>query len=236
MVGMGRTNELNDSLLNLPNKFRYYRQCNPNKWEKLNSFDENISSFGPEISFTHLIKEKFPNDSIIIIKCALGGASLYNAFYPDGSTKERAAEVIADKSRNNWFSKLTFLINIATKDLNCNFEGIFWMQGERDCRFEKPAKEYQNNLKFLADSVRSYINSPNMIFISGRVNPPKDERYKYQNIIREAHKTLNQYSPPAGWIDCDKLEINNDKLHYNTQGILDMGKLFAKKYIELENQ
>ena len=236
MVGMGKTGELEDSLLKLPYMYSYYRQCNPDIWSRMKSFDEEIQNFGPEISFSHAIKKAFPNDSIIIIKCALGGASLYNAFYPGGSTKERANVVIAGKNRYDWFSKLISLIDIASLNHKCSFEGVFWMQGERDCRFEVPAKEYNTNLMFLADSIRSHYNSPDMIFISGRVNPPKDERYQYQNIVRKALETLNQQSPPASWIDCDNLSKHTDNLHYNTQGQLNLGRLFAEKYLKIHYQ
>ncbi|MFC2132668.1 sialate O-acetylesterase [Bacteroidota bacterium] len=232
MVGIGQANELNDTLSKLPENLLYYRQCNPEKAQKLTSFTDGIQTFGPEVSFSNKIKNTFPNDSIIIIKCALGGTSLYNGFYPKGSNEERASTVIAGKDRYNWYSKLISIVKEATKGRKCSFEGIFWMQGERDCRFEKAATEYAENLKFLADTLRSDLNSPNLLFVSGRVNPPKDERYIYQDLVRKAHENLEQHSPPAAWINCDKLGKQADKLHYNTKGQLKLGELFAEKYFE----
>lgn len=232
MVGMGISDDLSESYSQILDKFVYYRQCEPEQRRKMTSFTDSINTFGPEVTFSQIIKKAFPNDSVIIIKCARGGASLYNAFYPGGSDIERALAVQAGRDKNNWFNKIIELINLATNDKVCSFEGVFWMQGERDCRFEIPARDYLENIKYLADSLRSYLNAPKLVFISGRVNPPEDGRYSFQNQVRRAQMILEEHSPPASWIDCDNLEKHNDDLHYNTIGQLGLGKLFAEKYLE----
>jgi len=233
MVGGGKSDDLSVSYLTIPDRFTYYRQCQTDQIRRMITFTDSINTFGPEVTFGHAIKKAFPNDSIIIVKCARGGASLYNAFYPGGSDKERALAVQAGLSYYDWFNKTIDLINMATKNKECSFEGVFWMQGERDCRFENPAAEYLENLKYLADSLRSFLNAPKMVFISGRVNPPDDGRYPLQDQVRNAQEALVKHSPPASWVNCDNLEKHSDDLHYNSNGQLELGRLFAEKYLEI---
>ena len=64
--------------------------------------------------------------------------------------------------------------------------------------------------------------------MAGRINPPI-EKFPYVDIVRKAQKRCSH--PNYAWVDCDDLS-KGDVTHYDTAGVVELGKRFAEKLKE----
>jgi hypothetical protein len=113
--------------------------------------------FGPELSFAQELSENL-NSPIGIIKFSSGGTSLDKHWLP--------------KNTKSLYLRLVKQVKAAQKSRSIEIIGMIWMQGERDSKDEAMAANYAKNFDTLINIARKDFMSPNMIFISGRVNPP----------------------------------------------------------------
>jgi hypothetical protein len=110
-----------------------------------------------------------------------------------------------------------------------NVKGMIWMQGENDSRYLDMATAYSHNLTNLILAARTDFNSPPMPFVAGRVDPP----YTYAYLVRAAQETCA--ASPYAWINCDDLTRTDvGGLHYDTAGLVEMGKRFALSIQDLQ--
>ncbi len=230
MAGHGRY--LPDSLRTLPPRVGLI--CQTNQRTPLQRIQyESTNTFGPEVMLAQHLAAAFPRDSILLLKCAKSGASLYNAFHPQGSSPERAAVVNSDSAYNDWYAELIQLAQFHCDSVNCSMEACFWMQGERDSRFGRAAEVYDENLDQFIHSLRNDLEAPHLAFISGRVNPPANGRYPHRNQVRRAIESMPARVEHTAWVDCDDLTLHADRLHFNSVGQLELGRRFAQTFIEL---
>ncbi len=195
----------------------------PTKWVPL----KPGKRMGPEIAFCHTMAAQL-KEPVGMVKFAVGGSNLAKQWNP--------------AKDNNLYTKFRDRVQAAQKLGNIEIVAMLWMQGERDSRFEKMAAEYSKNLDKLVTRARSDFKSPRMIFVCGRVNPrfpvgKKLEKapggYPFAMQVRDAQENLKL--PRTGWVDCDDLPKNNDVLHYNSKGLIEMGARMAGKVGEIVN-
>ncbi len=168
--------------------------------------------FGPEVSFAAALSAAL-NEPIGIIKHSQGGTNLAIQ-WSGGNPYKRLAEVVKK-------AKASKKIEII---------GMLWMQGESDSKKQAMAGNYKANLEALVQRCRDDFESPNMIFIAGRVNP-QGEKCAYTDIVRKAQETCS--SANYAYIDCDTLPKVDDNVHYTTAGIVEMGERFCNKLVPL---
>ena len=164
---------------------------------------------GPEYSFAYEM-QKVLNKPIGIIMHAVGGTSLATNWNPQISS--------------NLYAELTDKINLARQSKKITVKGMLWMQGENDSRYLDMATAYSHNLTNLIQAARADFNSPSMPFVAGRVNPPVNI-YKYVDVVRAAQESCAV--PLYTYINCDDLTKSSGNLHYDTAGLVEMGKRFA---------
>lgn len=173
-------------------------------------FEPGPKGVGPEVSFAYTLQRAL-NKPIGIIKHAKGGTNLAKDWNPELST--------------NLYAALKDKVAAAGQSRKINIKGMIWMQGENDSKYEEMAKAYAQNLTDFIQTARKDFNSPGMPFVAGRVNPP----YAFSNLVRTAQTTctVDGYS----YIDCDDLTKEDGNLHYDTAGLVEMGKRFAQKIL-----
>ena len=173
-------------------------------------FEPGPKGIGPEVSFAYTLQRAL-NKPIGIIKHAKGGTNLAKDWNPAIST--------------NLYAALKDKVAAAGQSRKINIKGMIWMQGENDSKYEEMAKVYAQNLTDFIQTARKDFNSPEMPFVAGRVNPPP--AYTFANLVRTAQATcaVEGYS----YIDCDGLTKQEGNLHYDTAGLVEMGKRFAQK-------
>jgi carbohydrate esterase-like sialic acid-specific acetylesterase len=220
MAGGGRVKELPDDL-KAPQKDALFVQFWGSKWAPLTP----KKNFGPEIGFAREMTRELKR-SIGIIKLASGGTSMAFHWNPVKTEPKKKGTGVMYKRLVGYVKRLQ------KTHKNIRIVGMLWMQGEADSRYYARAMEsYRDNLETLIDNCRREFGNENMAFVCGRINPPN---WPYQKQVRQAQETARRKN--YAWIDCDDLTMHKDKLHYNTEGQLGLGKKFAEAMLKLMKQ
>lgn len=175
--------------------------------------------FGPELAFAASMRRELDRP-IGIIHHARGGSNLAEDWNPE----------VAD----SLYQGLKEKVLNAQSAAKIKIVGMIWMQGENDSRDEAMSAAYGENLKNFIQRARADFKSPYMIFIAGRVNPRYPDgnwrqRFAFTPVVREAQENLQ--IERYGWIDCDDIPKVADNLHYDTNGLIKLGRRFAAKMV-----
>jgi hypothetical protein len=212
MVGKGEHDLLPDSLKGWP----------ANVWPNFSS----RRTFGPEIGFAHAISDLWPEDTIMLVKFAEGATSIY-CWQPVFHAESTA---VTNNTCDTLYTRLLEHVTEATDDRDVRFEGMLWMQGERDAKYPRAGNLYLTNLHTLIDSIRADVATPAMPFILGRIVAPS---YAARDTVRWAQEEVQNTREKVRMVDTDDLSFLDDDLHYDTEGQAVLGKRFAEAYIEL---
>jgi len=182
---------------------------------------------GPEIAFCHEMSKAL-GEPVGFVKFAIGGTNLGEQWNPDGGPL---------------YATFRDRVQAARKLGNVEVVAFLWMQGEKDSRTDWMAEKYAENLKKLVTRARADFQSPEMIFVCGRVNPhftadtaagQAPETYPFVFQVRKAQEGLDL--PRTAWVDCDDLTRHGDNLHYNSPGQIELGKRLAGEVLEILNK
>lgn len=220
MEGMGKVSDLS-----------------PMNFESIHFFDFGLNSnmkkpvgnFGPEIGLAKTLNENFPNRKFIFIKYAIGGSSLLD-WAPKYDTEK--AKISGHPEFGNMYARLLELTDSLTSGLSTKPVAVLWMQGERDARIPEAGKDYYKNFKNLINSMRKDLDDKSLLFIFGKVNPPRETYLALETVNRAQVKTAEKIKNTF-LISTDNLEKWGDNLHYSSQGQLELGERFGKKLVEV---
>ena len=225
MVGQGKVAELPEKYKMLPKNVELY--SSDNGLVNLNSSYVEHKLFGPEVSFAHEISTKFPEDKVILYKFSVGGSSLLS--WSPNWTVEGAA-MTDDVHRGALYGKMKAFFMTLPEFEKAKIESILWMQGESDSKYPAAAALYAENLKILINALRSDYKTPDAAFLIGRVNPPMPE-FVAQDVVRQGQFDAQSKLKNVLMFNLNDLTKWQDDLHYDTAGIIELGKRFAHTYI-----
>jgi|GEM_PF-1039766 len=238
MVGQGLSAELPEELLKQNNRLLMFEG---GKWQPLRPLN---SFFGPEITFAHAMAKQYPDETIGIVKQAVGGTGVL-AWHPQW-TQEKA-DLTDDGKKGNLWQELTSKVHGAKTAADCQIMGFIWMQGGKDMLQMETGESYLRNLKALVDGIRDFTDSPDLPFVLGSYRTPAvpDDvsnfdftelvvkgRPGYAAVLK-AQQQAEVELAPAKMIPLRNLETHPRNVHYNTQGQRQLGRLFAEGYVEL---
>lgn len=186
-------------------------------------------NFGPEVGLSMSLDKNYPNKKFILIKYAIGGASLLD-WSPNYDPQK--AEITGHPEFGNMYKRLITLTDSLTKGRKVTLRALLWMQGERDARIPEAGVDYYSNFTLLVNSIRKDLESPDLPVIFGKVNPPPD-RYPALDTVVRAQMRISQELPNTYVIDTDDLEKWEDDLHYSSKGQIKLGVKFGEKLTEL---
>lgn len=182
--------------------------------------------FGPEIVFSHVLAEKYPDYIIAVVKTSGGGTKLWKHWLPDQPMYK------------------SFLRNMenAVKNLNDNnvpfeIEGMLWMQGESDAETIEWANAYENNLKILFADVRKQTNKKYLPIVMGRISigllreTPWD--FDYTTIVQKAQDRVASDDNNVSIINTDNLQTLKDNTHFNSNAQISLGREMGERMLEL---
>ncbi len=192
--------------------------------------------FGPELFFGINLSEKYPNDTIILIKRSKGGMSLYGAWNPNWSLDKAKAMKEDDdpKLYSDFIAYAKEVLSQYKKD-QYEIEAMLWVQGESDTGTKKngtlPRDSYEENLKTLIKGVRKEFNSPKLPFIIFQVGAGK---------VVKAQKKIAAEDPFVSIITQSKDPNSNDFYernprpigHYKYPAMKKIGRRFFDVYIQ----
>ena len=187
---------------------------------RINSFHE-VRTFGPEVSLIHALSARYPDDYLIFVKFAVGSTSLY-AWSPTWSPE--TAAIAHDVSKGPLYPRLMRYVQKAVDGRDVKYCGTWWMQGERDAKFEIPAKEYGRNLKRLVLALRRNLGglAP---FVFGVINPPIQENRAYVYQVIQEQITFPRRTVQVHPVSTHGL-TKEGTLHYDGPGGLELGRRF----------
>jgi len=226
MAGAAITSEIPEELKTIDNDVKVFEDG------KMNHVIYK-DRFGPEFGFAKALEELMPNEEIVLCKTACGGANLFYDWNPDGVSQGEE-----DSYRGPLYPKLIENIkalkkHLATEGKKWEFVGALWMQGERDSIFEFMAEAYKTNMINFIAKLRSDVNSPEMPFVIGKIAPRKFDiikgtfNHQYRNQVRFIQDELGK---EENVLTVETIDLpQSDNLHFDTAGMIELGKRFADK-------
>ncbi|MGM0666010.1 MAG: sialate O-acetylesterase [Bacteroidota bacterium] len=215
------------------------------EWGPLCQASETPDKFGVELSMGTMLKQLNPDREIALIKHALSGSNLYNQWTP-GKNKNDTENFGPE------FKKFIHTVEQGLKELEAKgfkpkIKAMVWQQGEADARDiagMENSRNYGKNLHRFIKRIREQLGVPKMLFVYGYVIPVPLDRFTGREEVRAAQKNLDQNSghklalKRAFVVETDDLPLRcdepnspypDDKVHFNTSGILELGERFANK-------
>ena len=182
-----------------------------------------VENFGPEVSFGHRLAEELTKD-FRIVKFAQGNTSLAWNWNPDvsGSLYERLI-----------FEARAAIDNLEAAGHDVRVAGMMWMQGGNDAWDMLEANAYEGNLSKLIEHVRADLAAPLMPIIIGRIHDKHYPSFPYAEVVRTAQMNVAAADVMAAWIDTDSFSLRDDNVHFDSQGIIDLGRAFARSYLDM---
>jgi hypothetical protein len=249
MVGWGDSTKLPDDLRNGNDGVLMFED---GKWQPLrphqpaNRGQKRVGltefSFGPEIAFGHEMAKAWPDETIGIVKFAIGGTSLL-AWKPDWSKKD--ADRVGQGRLGPLYQRLMDKLDAARQSQEIEIVGFLWLQGGGDMKKVDVAKEYLDNLKSLVAAVRKGTGVADLPFIYGspRIGEVPDDlsslvpkvragRYIAAEWVLKAQFDAQEAIPNSKMVILRDIEKHPANVHYNTAGQLKAGKLFAEAFLE----
>ena len=199
--------------------------------------------FGPEIGFCNDMAKAWPDETIGVIKLAVGGTSLL-AWKPDWSKED--ADRVGQGRHGSLYKQLIEKIKQADEARDIEIVGFLWLQGGGDTKNADVASEYLDNLKSLVSSVREATGIADLPFIYGTVRSEgvPDDLTDFEEpeelppgrpgafLVLKAQFDAQKEIPNSKMVILRDVEKYPANVHYNTAGQLEAGRLFAEAFLE----
>lgn len=220
----------------------------PYTWQPLYQASETPDKFGVELSLGSRLQEYYPERKIALIKHAYSGSNLYEDWMPGNNRRDTAS--FGKQFRYFVNTVEDGLAQLRDQGYSPEIKAMFWQQGEGDARDIAGmvhSENYGSNLRHFIKRVRQQFKDRRMPFIYGYVIPVPRERFTGREEVRRGQTRVDQNSGDklsiknAFVIHTDDLPLRSeepnspypdDKVHFNTLGILELGERFADKIHE----
>jgi hypothetical protein len=211
MVGCGEVSELEN--IEMGNNSIYINKgLSPVRFSSKLKIKRGL--FGIEYSLSKKLETRFPSEQFIILKYAIGGSSISEWIKENGYLSKMILEVSMIKNR-------TRLSNIY----------LMWSQGETDVRLQTSKKQYYKALDEFYLRCKREFELDNLCFISNLIDidgANNDNVQKAQYDFAEDKDQIILFSSEG-------LAKGGDKIHYNTEGIIDLGNRFFNNFSLCKN-
>jgi len=179
---------------------------------------------GMGITFARELLTHLPDDggSIGLIPCAFGGSEL-----------ERWEE----GPKGDLFDECVRRVKAAlSQETTCKLGGILWHQGESDASVSAAAT-YTHRLPAALDALRSAVGGgPDLPLVVGELLYAIDQTnsdYAASADVNAAIVSMRQTLGKCGCASASGLGHNGDRLHFDSQAQVDLGRRYASEMIEL---
>ncbi|WP_262249788.1 sialate O-acetylesterase [Parapedobacter soli] len=203
-------------------------------------FSITEATFGAELAFASEMKKRYPNHIIAIAKVAISGGTSIVAWDKDYlradwlddlrevNNEEKASLLLYDRLIADSRNGIELLKKRAeVKDVEVC--GMLWLQTERDGRKLETVHKYEPRLKALMKNIREDLGLPELPFLIMDAHISRPNKVVQQAMLEKVAKEDGRVKI----IKCDDL-ATYEGIHFNTEGMLGLGKRFAAAYINLE--
>lgn len=153
-----------------------------------------------------------------------------NAFNKIGLIVNARGGISIDQfNRDSIFYKKTIFRTKEALKSGGIIKGVIWHQGENDIN---NWKEYREKLIKLINNIRTDLNAPNLIFISGEIGNWKLENRINSDSLNKVIRNININN--YDFVSAENLSPQTiDSIHFDRQSQLILGKRYAKKYLDM---
>ncbi|RYD31763.1 MAG: hypothetical protein EOP87_14110, partial [Verrucomicrobiaceae bacterium] len=175
---------------------------------------------GPGIPFSAVMSAADDGATIGLLPCAVGGSPL-KRWVKGGDLYERAVARAKAASANGVI------------------KGVLWHQGEADTTKESNASSYQERLTGMFRDLRKDLGKPDLPIVVGQLGDFMDrnsQKYPYASTVKEAIRRMPSSLPRVGYADSAGLQDKGDNLHFNTEGVKELGARYARAMLKLQGK
>ncbi len=181
-------------------------------------FDVSWVGVGPGETFGKLLAESDPSVTVGLIPAACGGSSIKH--WQKGAYWKQTDSHPYDDA----IARTEKALKHGT------LKAILWHQGEADC-YDAEEATYEDDLKTLLNDFRTRFKAENVPLIIGQLprfyHAPWKEAEKK---IDTAHRNIAKELPNAIFVSSEGMTSNPDKVHFNRESQIEMGKRYFKAY------
>jgi hypothetical protein len=185
-------------------------------------YGSGTGCFGPELIFGRDMAKLLPESKVLLIKEGWSGTSL------SGDWRPPSAGGTTGKLYTSFITNTKKALSALSPGTQYEIAGMCWMQGESDACAPNIASDYEGNLTAFISDVRKELNAPNMPFVIAMIDDSSS--WPYFETVRQGEINVSEKVPHVGIFDTK--DLDTDGMHYKTQGMLDMGTLFAQTMFE----
>jgi len=187
-------------------------------------FDKPVAGVGPGRTFGLMMIDHMLSARIGLIPCAVGGTSIRK--WQPGAWDE--------KTKTHPYDNMLKRLRLARQ--SGVVKGILWHQGESDGKMGTNGT-YAVALTTLIDRLRTECVAPNLPIVIGQLGqfaqrPWSESRTK----VDQAHRRVAAEMAHVGFVTSDGLVDKGDLVHFDAPSARLLGKRFAEKMIELQEQ
>ena len=192
-------------------------------WEPL-GLSGYYDTFGPELSFGHYLDSKL-SDNVAIAKFTHSGSQIID-WTPEGSMA---------KSRHLYPKFIGFVKETVTalkaKGHPVQLAGIFYHLGENDMSFHPYRKQAAERLQAIVAQSRKDLGLPKLKWFVSQQPPTDVERLNNLDVVTDV-AAVAAADPAFIHLKAFNLPPQEKKLVITTEGIVQLGELLAKGYLE----
>lgn len=193
--------------------------------------------FGPEISLGQNLANGL-NETVALVKFSRNGTNLATQWDPGFDAQGNPQDNLYPRMKQRVFQAIA---NLSALGYTVEVSGFFWMQGESDASHLEMAQDYQSNLAHFIQTIRQDFNRPNLPFIYGMVHfrnqhkKPNNTINCCGDIVRSAQLNVQTTIPHTRAVETRHLSLHKDLLHFDSNGILTLGNLFADAWFNIRS-
>ncbi|MBT3595748.1 MAG: hypothetical protein HN505_07225 [Verrucomicrobia bacterium] len=194
-----------------------------NSWEPL-GLTGHYDNFGPELSFGQTLQTK-ESGNIAIAKFTHSGSQIID-WTPVGSMAE---------SRNIYTKFITFvresIDDLQGRGHQVDLAGIFYHLGENDMSFHPYRKEAAERLQTIIAQSRKDLTLPKLKWFVSQQPPTDDKRVNSLDVVADVTAAA---AADASFFHIKAFDLppQEKKLVITTEGIVRLGELIARGYLE----
>ena len=181
-------------------------------------------TFGPELSFGKTLQDNL-SGQIAVAKFTHSGTQI-NDWTPAGSVA---------KSRNIYPRFVAFVKQavreLADRGQRVELAGIFYHLGENDMSFGPYRRSAADRLQSTITQCRKDLGAPSLKWFVSQQLPTDDQRVNRIDVVAEVEK-LAAADPHTIHIKAFELPGREQKLVITTEGIVALGELLARRYLD----
>ena len=187
-------------------------------------FDRKSCGAGLAMSFARKMADSYPDKTIALVPCAVGGTPL-KRWCPDGDLYKAAVKRCVAAMKGG------------------TLKGILWHQGCADSRDAKNAETYAERLVPMVAQLRKDLGAPDVPFVAGEL-PRFLSRYVEKNGHHQHWTKVNEQIalavskiPHAALVSSEGLDdCKRDLIHFETPSLRKFGERYAEAMSTLQKR